>query len=116
MIEELMIYKQYVELINYTNSILLKYPKSERFSLASDIKKYTYSGLEYIIRTYKSYRKEDKLNNLFELDVKLKLLKVLVRVSYKDKYISSKNYAAWCRKIGNICNLMGGWISACQKQ
>ena len=33
-LESLIIYKQYVELIYYTLSILLKYPKSERFSLA----------------------------------------------------------------------------------
>ena len=115
-VEDLLIYKQYIELINYTHSILLKFPKSERFSLVEDIKVYTYSGLELIIHSYKSYKKEDKLKYLTELDVKLKLIKVFVRIAYKNKYISPKNYSAWSKKIANICNLMGGWIKSCQKQ
>ena len=47
---------------------------------------------------------------LNELDVYLKTLKVLIRVSYKNKYISSKNYSAWVKKITNINNLMLGWF------
>lgn len=115
-VEELIIYKQYVELIYYTHNILLKFPKSERFSLVEDIKKTTYFGLELIIRSYKSYKKEDKVSNLTELDVKLKLLKIFIRIAYKNKYINAKNYSAWSRKIANICNLMGGWMKSCQKQ
>lgn len=114
-VEDLLIYKQYVELMHYTHNILLKFPKSERFSLVEDIKKQTFIGLELVIHSYKSYKKEDKLNYLSELDVKMKLIKVLVRISYKNKYISSKNYSAWSRKITNICNLMGGWMKSCQK-
>lgn len=115
-VEDLLIYKQYNELIYYTHSILLKFPKSERFSLVEDIKSCTYSGLELIIKSYRGYKKEEKLSYLFELDIKLKLLKVFIRIAYKCKYINSKNYSAWCRKIANICNLMGGWIKSCQKQ
>lgn len=115
-VEDLIIYKQYVELVYYTHSILLKFPKIERYSLVEDIKKYTYSGLEKIIRTYKSYTKETKLNHLTEMDINMKMLKVLIRISYKNKYISVKNYTAWCKKITNICNLMGGWMKTCQKQ
>ena len=50
------------------------------------------------------------------LDVDLKVLKVLVRVSYKNKYINIKNYTAWSKKITNIGNLLGGWINSCLKQ
>lgn len=115
-VEDLLIYKQYVELMHYTHNILLKFPKYERFALVENIKNQTFIGLELIIRSYKSYKKEDKLFHLTELDVKMKLIKVLVRIAYKNKYISSKNYSAWCKKIANICNLMGGWMKSCQKQ
>ena len=115
-VEDLLIYKQYIELMHYTHSILLKFPKVERFSLVEDIKTHTYTGLELVIRSYKSYKKEDKLKHLSELDIKLKLIKVFIRISYKNKYISAKNYSAWCKKIANICNLMGGWMKSCQKQ
>lgn len=115
-VEELMIYKQYVELIFYTNMILKKYPKSERYSLVTDIKNKTNDGLEAILCCYKSYDRIEKLKYLNMLDVKLKFLKVMIRVSFKNKYISVKNYDAWSRKITNISNLMGGWMRTCRKQ
>ena len=111
--EDLMIYKQYVELIYYTLTILLKYPKSERFSLAQDIKNVTYDGLRKIIYAQKEYDKKIRLKNLNQLDADLKILKVLIRVSHKKKYISPKNYTAWSKKITNIANLNGGWIKSC---
>ena len=93
-LEALVIYKQYVELIYYTLSILLKYPKSERFSLAQDIKNATYDGLKDIIYAQKEYDKKKRLSYLNELDANLKIIKVLIRVSHKKKYINSKNYTA----------------------
>ena len=87
-LEGLVIYKQYVELIYYTLSILLKYPKSERFSLAQDIKNSTYDGLKDIIYAQKEYDKKKRLSYLNELDANLKIIKVLIRVSHKKKYIN----------------------------
>lgn len=114
-IEELKIYKQYVELIYYTEQILKKYPKSERFALVTQIKNTTYDGLKMTILAYKEFDKKLKLKALNDLDVNLKMLKVLIRVSKKNKYISPKNYTAWSRKITNINNLMFGWIK-CVRQ
>lgn len=115
-VEELKIYKQYIELIYYTEMITEKYPKVEKMSLVCSIKTTTYEGMKKVISAYKYYEKPMKLNCLNELDMDLKLLKVLIRVSYKRKYISSKNYEAWSKKINHIGNLLGGWINSCLKQ
>lgn len=115
-VDELIIYKQYIELIYYTEMITEKYPKSEKLSLVTNIKNTTYSGIKKIIVAYKQYNKIDKLKYLGDLDNELKFLKVLIRVSYRRKYISNNNYKAWTKKITNICNLLGGWIKACQRQ
>lgn len=115
-LEELMIYKQYLELIYYTEKITIKYPKSEKLSLVSNIKNTTYNGMKKIIIAQKEYNKSKRISILNELDIELKMLKVLVRVSYKNKYINSKNYASWSKKIFNISNLLGGWINSCLKQ
>ena len=48
-LEGLMIYKQYVELIYYTENITIKYPKNEKLSLVANIKNTTYSGMKKII-------------------------------------------------------------------
>ena len=102
-VEDLIIYKQYMELIYYTEMILVKYPKCERFE-----------GMKYIILAYKEFKKEDKSNYLNKLDVNLKMLKVFIRISYKQKYISVKNYASWSKKLANIGNLLGGWMKNVQ--
>ena len=112
-LESLVIYKQYVELVYYTITILLKYPKSERFSLAQDIKNVTYDGLKDIIYAQKEFDKKKRLAYLNKLDANLKIIKVLVRVSHKKKYINSNNYRAWSKKITNISNLNFGWIRSC---
>lgn len=115
-VTELIIYKQYLTLIYYTEMITEKYPKCEKLSLVTMIKNQTYLGIKKILLAYKYYDVKDKLKCLNELDVILKMLKVLIRVSHKRKYINNKNYAAWSKKINNIGNLLGGWIISCLKQ
>jgi len=115
-LEGLVIYGKYMDLISYTEMILKKYPKCERFALATTIKNKTYEGMENVIYAYKFYDKAKKLESLNNLDVNLKMLKVLIRVSYKNKYISLQNYRAWSLKLANVGNLLGKWILSCLKQ
>lgn len=114
-LDNLITYKQYLELIYYTETILKKYPKTEKFSLVQTIKNTTYSGIKKIIESQNEYDKTIRIKILKSLDTDLKFLKVLIRVSYKNKYITVKNYAAWCKKIFNIGNLLGSWIKSCLK-
>ena len=51
-LEGLMIYKQYLEMIYYTENITLKYPKSEKGAMVDEIKKITYNGMRKIIKSY----------------------------------------------------------------
>ena len=84
-LEKLIIYKQYVELIYYTENITIKYPKNEKFSLVATIKNNTYDGMKKIILAQKEFNHSKRLIILNELDTDLKMLKVLIRVSYKSK-------------------------------
>lgn len=115
-LEDLMIYKQFLELIYYTENIVVKYPKIERFCMVSNIKNLTYNCMRKIIKAQKEYDKYKRLSILNDIDVDLKMLKVMIRISNRKKYINYKNYAAWSKKITNIGNLNGGWIKSCVKQ
>lgn len=114
-VEDLIIYQRYMDLIYYTEMITEKFPRATKFSTVASIKTSTYDGMKYILLAYKMYDKKDKLNYLNRLDVDLKMLKVLVRVSYKKKYITVKNYEAWCRKLNDVGACLGGWINVCAK-
>ena len=111
----LKIYQKYLELIYYVNNIVRKYPKSEHFALVQEIKLSTYEGLRNLLYAIKSFNKRDKLKYLNKFDINLDLLKIHVRLSYKFKYISMQNYQSWSTLITDICNMLGGWILACQK-
>lgn len=115
-VEELEIYKKYTDLYYYTYLITEKYPKYEKNGLVADIKHSTYLGFLNIISAHKNYNKVERLKYLNQLDVQLKVLKMLIRISYKRKFINVHNYEAWSRKITNVSNLMGGWIRSCLKQ
>jgi hypothetical protein len=115
-IEELKIYKQFLELIFYVEMITEKYPRIEKNGLVATIKRTTYDGMKNIILAYRSYNKTEKLDALNRCDVDLKMLKVFIRVSHKRKFINGRNANAWSRKLYNIGNLLGGWINSCLKQ
>ena len=115
-VQDTKIYQAYIDFIAYIEMITLKYPNSTKQGIVSIIKKYLYDGMENILYAYKAFEKKEKLEYLNKLDINLKMLKVLARVSYKKKYINVKNYEAWSRKINNICKSLGGWINSCLKQ
>lgn len=114
-LDSLVIYKVYVDMMYYFYMLTDKYPKHEKFSLVPDIKRTLGEGLSYIIYAQKSFDVKERLSFLNRLDASLKILKVFVRISYRRKYISSKNYGASCRKIIKVNNLMFGWLKSCQR-
>ena len=84
--KSLKIYQRYLELINYSNDIVRKYPKCENFALVQEIKASLYTGLRNLMYAIKSFNKHDKLKYLNEFDINLNLLKIQVRLSFKYKY------------------------------
>lgn len=109
----LQIYNKYLDLVYYTNDIVRKYPKSEKFALVNEIKNSVYGGLKTIMFAQKEFTKQARLKHLNYLDVYLNLLKVHVRLSYRYRYISMQNYETWSAKITDICNMLGAWIKVC---
>ena len=63
----LLIYQKYMDLIYYSNDIVRKYPKSERFALVEEIKHTIYAGLRMLIHAIKSYAIPEKMKYLKEL-------------------------------------------------
>lgn len=112
----LKIYQKYLELLYYSNNLVRKYPKSENFTLVTEIKQSLYVGLRNLMYAIKCYQKNDKLKYLNEFDINLNLLKIQIRLSYKYKYITLQNYQTWSTLITDICNMLGGWISSCLKR
>ena len=115
-VDDTKIYKVYLELISYIEMICEKFPKEAKNGFVITLKEYLYKGMEDILIAYKEFDKNTKLKYLSSLDIKLKMLKMFDRISYKKKYINIRNYEAWSRKINNVCICLGGWINSCLRQ
>ena len=81
-------YQKYMDLIYYSNDIVRKYPKSERFALVEEIKHTIYAGLRMLMHAIKSYAIPEKLKYLKELDQYVKrVLHIKNYVRYMDDFI-----------------------------
>ena len=96
--------------------ITAKFPMPNGFALSTNIKNVVYGCMRNILKTYKCYDITQKMDLLNEIDADLKMIKVLVRTAYKQKFFNSRNLRAWSRKLYNIGNILGGWIKSCRKQ
>lgn len=112
--EKLLIYEKLVDLLKYSKNLLNKYPKSERFDICTDIKRYIYDSIEISLYAWRETDKKKRYEYLNKLDIKLFTLKALVRISLDSKYISIKNFMVWNEKIGEIGKMVGGWMKKCQ--
>lgn len=112
----LIIYQKYLDLIYYTNDIVKKYPKHERFALVQETKSVLYEGVRYLVYAQNETDKIIRLNELKKLNATLSILKLHIRLANKYTYISLKNYESWSNKITDVCNLLGAWIKSCAKK
>lgn len=109
--KQLIIYQKQVDLIEYTYNLLRKFPKSEKYALAADIKSSMFNALKLILRANKVYNNSQvRVYLLNELDAEVQIQKVMVRIAHGQRYISNKNYLEWSRRLDEIGRILGGWI------
>ena len=112
--DRLVVYERIYKLIFYTNNLLQKYPKAERFALCDRIKNIELMCLENVMYAWKETNSKVRFKLLLDVDVKLYVLKTLTRISYESKYINDKNYVALDNQINEIGKMVGAWRKKCQ--
>lgn len=100
------IYEQYME---YMIQLLMKLPRTEKFSIGTDFKQEMYSTLEYIMYLNKLDKKE-RLTYLNKIDAKLNTQRILLRVMKKFAWIDVKKFNVVMEKIYEIGKILGGLI------
>lgn len=101
--DTLILYNKLENLLFYTKNLLIKYPKSERFDLCTDVKQSCYKMLAIVMYALKEKENAKRLEYLLKCDVEISIQKTLARVSYKMKYITDKNFMTW----GNLLEEIG---------
>jgi len=106
-VEDLKIKQKCEDMIQYAYIALRQFPKSEKFTLATDIKKSMFKILELIIRCNKS---RDKRKHLYAIDVELDILRSFVRLAKDLKFLPFKKYEVWSRHLDELGRMLGGWM------
>jgi hypothetical protein len=105
--EDLLIKKKHVDMMQYACQAMTHYPKSERFALCADIKRSMTRGLELIVRANMT---KNRLPVLFDLDVELKVLLEFVRLSHSLKFLPTQKYEILSKLIVELGRMCGGLI------
>lgn len=109
-IYELEVYKRAEELLNKVYCVLTNYPKSEKFALCQEIKQNFYKLISRISlgNSVKSKRK----TYLQEADGYLQVIKVLIKLSLRRKYISKAFYRDVDLELTEINKMLSAYIRA----
>ena len=104
---DLLIQQKIYDMILYAYPALEQMPKSQKFSLAQDMK----HCMDKIMRlTISANKKYTKRTTLQELDVEIAALKIYLRIAYDLKYLPPKKYEVWTGMMVEIGKMVGGWI------
>lgn len=107
--EPLVIQQKVYDMIMYAYPAIEQFPKSQKFSLAQDMKKCLDSIMRLVIMANKKYTKKTTLQ---ELDVENEALKTYIRMAHELGYLPPKKYEVWTEKAVEVGKMIGGWIKA----
>jgi len=97
------------ELYKLFHEYLRLFPKIEKYSLGQKIENLILEILEISLKTVYS-PKQEKLSLLKEVDIKVNLLKTLLRLANEIKSLDNKKYLILQEKLQEIGRMVGGWI------
>lgn len=110
--EELKILQKAYDMVQYGYVCLRRFPKSERHTLAAEIKRHMFQILRLILQ---ANRRRDKRAILMELDVELDLLRLYVRLAHDVLDHASfplRSYELWSKMLNEIGRMLGGWMKS----
>lgn len=92
--------------LEYMLEVLMKIPRTEKFSIGTEYKNSMYRMLENIMYLNK-FKKIEYLNRV---DVELNIQRVCLRILKKNKWIDIKKFNIAIDKITEIGKILGGLI------
>ncbi|MFH1429136.1 MAG: diversity-generating retroelement protein Avd [Candidatus Margulisiibacteriota bacterium] len=99
--------EKHYKLIIWMLPKIANFPKDQRFLLADRIERILLDILEMLIEAV--YTKQKK-EILIKINLKLQVLRYMMRLARDMKYVSVKGYDYFCQLVLEIGRMVGGWI------
>lgn len=106
MIEDMKIFHKTYEFIKWLHTLLNKFPKSEKYTMAQKIENTALNFLESIIQSNNDF---DKNLSLQKAIIELDKLRIFFRLSKDLQFISFDQYEYGSNFINEIGRMLGGW-------
>jgi four helix bundle protein len=102
--------QKFVDMAKYVYIVLRNFPRSEKYSLAADIRHILWEAGTLLERASIVPSKPDKLHLLQQADMKLSELKFLVRMSTELEFVPFEKYKNFSGMVTEIGRMLGGWL------
>lgn len=86
------------------------FPKKDRHALGQKCENLALEILELLILA--NSQKQNRILTLNKIDVKLKILRIMVRLCFDTKIINEKKYLEFQKSLLEIGKMLGGWIKS----
>lgn len=110
--EDLKIRQKTEDMIKYGYTCLRQFPKSEKHTLAAQIRICMIHLLRLIISCNKKFSKRTAMQ---EIDVELDILRAYVRLSHELGFLPLRKYENWAKMNDEIGRMLGGWIKSLRR-
>jgi four helix bundle protein len=108
--ETLKILQKIDDFADYAYPVFKQFPKSERYGIVADMKKSIDTMTHHAIEAEKKYYKKTTLQ---ELDVEIAYMRILVKRSYRRKFLPEKKKNMMLDYLSEIGRMLGGWMKTC---
>lgn len=105
----LLIHQKVYDLILYLFPIIDRFPKYEKFAICTQLKN---SLLEISKKIIRANKMRNKRSVLYDIDIEIEQLRLLIRLSHDRKYLAVKSYEETSKRLSEIGRMLGGWIKS----
>jgi len=112
-LQKFALYEKLCDLTDWLFPIIDKWPKFEKFALATQTKNCVHDMVKCTIRAQKSQK---KVVWLYEADIQLQTLRHFLRHAHSRRYLSNRRLYLVTEKLEEVGRILGGLIKHFQGQ
>lgn len=111
--DELPIFTQWMQFLEWLLPTTEKFPKRVRFTFADRINNLALDIVEDLVEARYSRHKQSLLKRI---NLRLEKLRILLRLCHRLKYLSHEGYEHAMRGLNEVGRMLGGWIKQQEEQ
>lgn len=108
--KELVLIPKTENYIKYILNMILKLPRTEKFSIGTEYKENMYKMLEDILMLSKINCNEEKMNYLNRIDAKINVQRIFLRIMCENHWIDEKKFDYSIGLLDEIGKIIGGLL------